>query len=212
MITAHPTAPLGSVVTLCTYSPSDFTKDPDGGQTIINQNAILCRNTAPLIAFAFNLLRHSVACHVVGRDIQVGLDKLIEKVGGDTIDQFRRNMGAHQANQTEKLRRKGKKEQAENYNDKCEALLVIARNCLNVADMKERLTAIFKNGDGLTLSTIHKAKGLEWETVFLLDWKLLPSSYAETAAAKQQERNLQYVAVTRAKLNLKFINSGNWKL
>jgi superfamily I DNA/RNA helicase len=64
----------------------------------------------------------------------------------------------------------------------------------------------------LTLSTVHKAKGLEFETVFILDRdKYMPSRYAVQAWQKTQEQNLLYVAVTRAKLRLVYINSECWK-
>jgi superfamily I DNA/RNA helicase len=57
----------------------------------------------------------------------------------------------------------------------------------------------------LTLCTVHKAKGLEWNRVYILDEFLMPSKYARQAWQQQQETNLQYVAVTRAKQELKFI-------
>lgn len=204
MILAHSDAPVGSVDRLPFYHPSDFI-GPD--------SACLCRNTAPLVAFAFALLARGVPCHIVGKDIQVGLEKLIDKGGSDyQIEAWRRQILQHGQAQAGKLIKKGKREQAANYEDKVTALLVIARNCKTKEDVKLKLAAIFKDGTGLTLSTIHKAKGLEWTTVFLLDWNLLPSPYAESEATQTQERNLQYIAVTRAKLNLKFINTGNWKV
>ena len=200
MIQPHPDAPLGSVLTLHNYNATAFPAT----------SAILCRNTAPLITFAFDLLRRGVACHVVGRDIAIGLEKLVDKIGATSMLDFRERMSAHSANEESKLLRKGKKQQADNYVDRCTALLEIARHCVNVSDIKLRVAKIFESGPGVTLSTIHKAKGLEWETVFLLDWGLLPSRYAESNADKTQEKNLQYVAVTRAKLDLRFINSASW--
>ncbi len=58
--------------------------------------------------------------------------------------------------------------------------------------------------DGVTLSTIHAAKGLEWEAVYLIGVSegLLPIALAETDAAIEEERRLLYVAVTRAKTHL----------
>ncbi len=54
----------------------------------------------------------------------------------------------------------------------------------------------------LTLSTIHSAKGLEWEVVFII-WVLdgrFPSTRAfDTQDSLDEERRLMYVAVTRAK-------------
>ena len=55
--------------------------------------------------------------------------------------------------------------------------------------------------DGVTLASIHAAKGLEWQSVHVigLTENLLPISYAETPAQLSEERRLFYVAVTRAR-------------
>lgn len=63
----------------------------------------------------------------------------------------------------------------------------------------------------------HKAKGLEFDTVFFLDSFLIPSKYSLRAAeagddaALSQEKNLEYVIVTRAKKELLFINSEDFR-
>ncbi len=62
-----------------------------------------------------------------------------------------------------------------------------------------------KKEEQITLSTIHSAKGLEWNTVFVI-WALdgkFPSMYAtDDPEALEEERRLMYVACTRAKDNL----------
>ncbi|MEQ8706713.1 MAG: ATP-dependent helicase [Phaeodactylibacter sp.] len=57
------------------------------------------------------------------------------------------------------------------------------------------------NGNGVTLSTIHASKGLEFEVVILmgLNEGVLPSYRAKTNREIEEERNTAYVAVTRAK-------------
>jgi DNA helicase-2/ATP-dependent DNA helicase PcrA len=54
---------------------------------------------------------------------------------------------------------------------------------------------------GVTLTTLHAAKGLEWSTVFLVGMHegTLPIVYATTPAAVEEERRLLYVGVTRAR-------------
>lgn len=58
--------------------------------------------------------------------------------------------------------------------------------------------------DGVTLASVHAAKGLEWPYVHVVGMSegLMPISYATTPAAIAEERRLFYVAVTRAKDSL----------
>jgi DNA helicase-2/ATP-dependent DNA helicase PcrA len=58
--------------------------------------------------------------------------------------------------------------------------------------------------DGVTLASMHAAKGLEWDTVMLpgLVEGVMPIVYARTPAAQDEERRLLYVAVTRARERL----------
>ena len=58
--------------------------------------------------------------------------------------------------------------------------------------------------EGVTLASLHAAKGLEWDAVFLVGLVdgVLPISYATTEAAVQEERRLLYVGVTRARREL----------
>ncbi len=71
-----------------------------------------------------------------------------------------------------------------------------------VAELDERVAYQAEpDKAGVELATIHAAKGLEWDAVFLVGVAegLLPISYAKTAAAREEERRLLYVAVTRAR-------------
>jgi DNA helicase-2/ATP-dependent DNA helicase PcrA len=58
--------------------------------------------------------------------------------------------------------------------------------------------------DGVTLASMHAAKGLEWDAVVLpsLVEGMLPIVHAKTPAAIEEERRLLYVAVTRAREHL----------
>ena len=60
--------------------------------------------------------------------------------------------------------------------------------------------------EGILLTSIHRAKGLEADRVFILEPGLLPHPMARTAWAKGQEINLKYVAVTRAIQNLVWVD------
>ena len=58
--------------------------------------------------------------------------------------------------------------------------------------------------DGVTLATLHAAKGLEWDAVFLCGMQegTLPIIYAESPAEIEEERRLLYVGITRARREL----------
>jgi DNA helicase II / ATP-dependent DNA helicase PcrA len=74
-----------------------------------------------------------------------------------------------------------------------------------VAELAERAeTQNAPAVDGVTLASIHAAKGLEWDTVFVVGATegLLPISFAKKDAEIEEERRLFYVAVTRARTRL----------
>ena len=58
--------------------------------------------------------------------------------------------------------------------------------------------------DGVTLASLHAAKGLEWDAVFLVGLVegTLPTTYARTSAQVEEERRLLYVGITRAREKL----------
>ena len=74
-----------------------------------------------------------------------------------------------------------------------------------VAELHTRAATEHAPGfDGVTLASLHAAKGLEWDAVFLvgLTEGLLPIIYAETPEQVEEERRLFYVGVTRAREHL----------
>jgi DNA helicase-2/ATP-dependent DNA helicase PcrA len=62
-----------------------------------------------------------------------------------------------------------------------------------------------EDGDAVTLCSFHRAKGLEWDCVWItgLEQGLVPIGRATTDAAVAEERRLLYVAVTRAGMELR---------
>jgi superfamily I DNA/RNA helicase len=76
------------------------------------------------------------------------------------------------------------------------------------------LDSMFKSIDdstAITLCTIHKSKGLEANIVYILNEFLIPSKFAKSPMQLEQERNLKYVARTRAKEELYYLNIKNEK-
>ncbi|NGN68375.1 ATP-dependent DNA helicase UvrD2 [Streptomyces sp. A7024] len=74
-----------------------------------------------------------------------------------------------------------------------------------VAELAERAAAQHApTVEGVTLASLHAAKGLEWDAVFLvgLTEGMLPITYAKTDEQVEEERRLLYVGVTRARQHL----------
>ncbi|GAA3513613.1 ATP-dependent DNA helicase UvrD2 [Aeromicrobium panaciterrae] len=74
-----------------------------------------------------------------------------------------------------------------------------------VADLDRRAEhADAPAADGVTLATLHSAKGLEWDAVFCVGMHegMMPSVHADTPAAIEEERRLFYVGLTRARNDL----------
>ncbi|GAB7190357.1 ATP-dependent DNA helicase UvrD2 [Kineococcus sp. NUM-3379] len=71
-----------------------------------------------------------------------------------------------------------------------------------VTELDERASAQHApTVDGVTLASLHAAKGLEWDVVHLVGVSegLLPISFADSAEDVEEERRLLYVGVTRAR-------------
>jgi superfamily I DNA/RNA helicase len=99
-----------------------------------------------------------------------------------------------------------------NMQDKINAINVIAKDLKTASAVMNRIEAIFKDNDnsGICLSTVHKAKGLESNNVFIIrpdKFYLKHAMRVEWMA--EQERNLVYVAYTRAKHFLGFVTDFN---
>ena len=90
-----------------------------------------------------------------------------------------------------------------------------ARTCADFVHDLERRFAGDGQGRGVVLITYHRAKGLEWEAVFLprLEEGELPFKRSKSDAAIAEERRLFYVGLTRAKTHLMvtWVNDGRRK-
>lgn len=173
-------------------------------------DAILCRNTAPLIQTAYALISKGIACRVEGREIGTGLIKLARRWKLKSLDALLSKLDDYQARETAKFMSRGQEERVEGLVDKIDCLKVVINKCLleknNTIDaLVQDIESMFGNTrDGevspvLTLSTVHKSKGREWKRVYLLGRaKFMPSPYAKKPWQEQQEANLEYVAITRA--------------
>jgi len=173
-----------------------------------NDIAVLCRNNAPLVSFAFKLLRRGIGVKMLGRDIGKGLKSLCKKLSPELslpVKDFVQVLIEWRLSETSKAEANDDLNKVESINDRaeCIAAVIDARHPETVKDLLSEIESFFSRDTGLvTLATGHKSKGLEWKTVLHLDPWRLPSRFAKSEAALLQEANLQYVIETRSKHTL----------
>jgi hypothetical protein len=180
---------------------------------------VLCRNTAPLVAAYLTFIERGLKAHIVGKDIDAGLLEMAE-----SLSKFRRNDEAllELDDQKEEIlvdliekgwnnpERSVRYQTWEEKYDVC--VLLLQKVVKSPRDLPQKIRDIFNpDAAGATLMTIHRSKGLEFNRVFLIErYKseyLIPSKYAETEWQLKQESNLLFVAYTRAKKSLIFIDN-----
>lgn len=175
-----------------------------------NNDAILCRNVAPIVSLAFKIIGAGRACHVLGSEIGKGLAVLVNKMNAKDIDDLRASLISWGNREMERLTNEKKEEKAAAIQDKVECLLVMIESLpstvYTIQGLLTRIETLFQDEENtLCLSSIHKAKGREWTNVVIYRPELMPSPWAKKAWAREQEENLEYVARTRAMNYLMFM-------
>jgi DNA helicase-2/ATP-dependent DNA helicase PcrA len=203
-----PTAPNGTVMKMTDLEFAKMTG-------FMDTDVILCRNNAPLVAMAYDMIRRGIACYVEGRDIGSGIQELAERWKMSRLDAIKERAIAYRSKQIKYLIGIGKENQAATVADKVDTLLALIQGMppdSSVKDLTQRIKTMFQDSDGnrkkcLTLSSVHKSKGREWPRVFILGMNIyMPSPYAKQDWQKQQEDNLCYVAITRSMNTLVYID------
>lgn len=203
-IEAAPNAPEGAVRTIHADKLVAEVREGD---------MILCRYNAPLLGTCFDLIADGISASVRGRDIGKGLCRVLDVVAedcGNFYEHFGNALSVWLSNQVEAAKRRGGDEDAigrrvEFLSDQAECLRVIfERTKARSADaLCQAIDDLFANErPSVVLSSVHRAKGLEEQRVFILDPERLRSPRAKRGWMLEQEFNLAYVAYTRAQREL----------
>lgn len=160
---------------------------------------ILSRRNAPLVSTCLKLIALGKPAKVAGKDLIKGLKALINGSRKKTVSEFLDFVDEWESNEIDRLLRQKKEDLIEAVKDKAEVFRVLAEGKKKTSEMIDRIDEIFDENHSekiIVVSSVHRAKGLERERVFMLaDTFQSNSKYVE-------ERNLWYVAVTRAKNEL----------
>lgn len=173
---------------------------------LLQREAILCRKNSPLISLAFQLLKEGIPCRIEGRDVGDQLISLCKKSKTHDKPSLISWLSTHLRQQQQKLSPYA----FEVLQDKvsCITAVITLPSIRSLEDFYTQIKLLFSDYDPalpprLTLSSVHKSKGLEWPTVHLLGRNVwMPSPFASQQWMQDQETNLTYVAITRAQVNL----------
>lgn len=193
---------------------------------------VLCRVNAPLVSECFKFLKAGRKANIQGRDVGQGLISTIRRlmkrrdhpISGMPGQEFRAGVInevaclLHRLNDwlyTEQRKEDAKRNPSDArliaLQDRYDCLTCFCEEQRTVEGVVKKIETVFTDEEGNTgirLSSIHKAKGMEATRVFLLqpEGASIPHPMAKTSQQREQEMNLLYVAITRAKEELIYVS------
>ncbi len=185
-------------------------------EEIRHGDMVLSRTTSPLVKLFFYLINKQIKAVVVGKELHQRFKELATELGQCTsnfqaINYLHRKLD----HRYDELEKRGVQKPLEHPKYvEAEETLQIGKVLLRHVSTPSMLPALIEkmfgnNIDAVKLMTIHRAKGLEADRVFIIktiDGKeLMPHPMASTPDAIQQEKHLQFVAVTRSKNELYYL-------
>jgi superfamily I DNA/RNA helicase len=195
-------------------------------EDILDGDMVLCRNNAPLVRLYTDFIKIGRKCFIRGKDIGVNLIHLLESVEEEelNVDLMKPGVFAKLYQSLFEMRNheiiiSGLDEMTvmnssklSNRLDMIHTLETLSEDINTKQELIDKIENIFsdKKKEGIALSTIHKAKGLEANNVYIACPTLMPSKSATQDWEKEQEHNLMYVAFTRAKNKLVFLDGSEF--
>lgn len=168
---------------------------------------VVCRMNAPLVGLCYKLIQSRINAFILGRDVAGGLKSLAKKMRRTDTESLRDRLDEWESAEIKKARaRDASAGYIMSISDRAKCLRVLSMEVDTTAELISLIDEVFSPGDPdaprVTLCTVHKSKGLEADRVWILDEHLMPHPAAKGPEAIAQERNLRYVAITRAKKEL----------
>jgi len=171
---------------------------------------ILSRTNAPLVSACLKLLRDGKRANIEGRDVGAGLKGIVRKVDriapGD-FEGFCAALERWYEREIAKAELRGEKglPTIERVSDQYETLCSLMDGLDSADAIISRIEMLFedtKDNDGrkIILSSVHRSKGLEADRVWLLEDTFFSRRKKPPQwASADEEENIEYVAITRAK-------------
>lgn len=165
---------------------------------------VLCRINAPLFSIALNLIKRNIKPQLRGKDLAKQLSSLAQKLcrNGESQSEFAASVSQWRDKQLEGIESQTKRTE---IIDRAEVLLICASAAGSPSQTSAFIESLFEESrNAVTLSSIHKAKGLEAERVFWLQFALKSEKLLDWELPIELT-NIPYVATTRAKRELYYV-------
>jgi DNA helicase II / ATP-dependent DNA helicase PcrA len=175
------------------------------------KDMVICRTNAPLVGPAFELIAQGIKATIRGRDIGTGLIELIHKVqkrqkNAVALSDLLAAITNYIEGEMPKLLAAEKNIKAQMLQDQLDTIVALSSGCYSVKELEGKIESIFSDeAEGVVFSSVHRAKGLEADRVFILRPDQMPHPMAKCDWEQQQEANVMYVAYTRSKSELYFV-------
>lgn len=161
---------------------------------------VLSRVNAPLMGVALGLIRRGVRARIRGREIGKGLVDIVKRLRVQRIEEVAGELDRYHSKEMTKLLKRDPhlaKTKLAQLQDNVDTINTLAETVGSVEELTRKLDMLFNDEAGaasVMCSTIHKAKGLEADRVWVLEDTLKRGG--------QEELNICYVAYTRARKEL----------
>lgn len=184
-------------------------------KTVKPKDLVICRFSLPLFEVCLACLAKGKKAYIRGRDIKSSIISLIKTVSEpweNINSEFKRKLDNYYFQRYSELKESDQEKSAFILKDKYTIIVHFLKEVPlkgnTVQDLINRISDLFEGNpeESIIFSTIHRAKGDEADTVWLLNSHELPFlKKCNFKSEIQQELNLVYVALTRAKENLFFV-------
>ncbi len=197
-------------------------------EEVNDRDMVLCRVNAPLISQALRFIKAGRKALVRGRDFGKSLIQFVTKLKADDPADLITKADNWLAEETRKehVKRNPSEARLMGLQDRYDCVVAFTEEAITVQDVLNKLDAVFAGKqcprckkhfnetsescfqcrvplikpEGVLFSSVHRAKGLEANRVFILRLKGadMPHPMARSAWQRQQEMNCLYIAITRA--------------
>lgn len=172
-------------------------------------DAIISRSNAPLMGLCLGFIKRGIKAYIEGRDVGKTLLNIHGAIKARDIKTYIEAVNAWADAKLSRISADSDEASAarDKICDQADTLVALAEECNSVAEVGTALGRLFDDtgsnrAPAVVLSTVHKAKGLEWDRVFLIAATFKRCTWNSTVS---EINNITYVAVTRAKKELVWV-------